>query len=351
MITSLPARARSGSNTARPLAATRLRVVIFTSMAPQAVMRLSSRIRSEVAEAFVAGIVYELPRHKALGTRCRDFLRNLRRPAFVKYVARRLWGATGRVVSGIGDAILQFVHADTRSSAGRQTDSSLPGLKRYCAAHDVPLHVTNDLHDEASLEFTRALDPALGLVFGTRILKPQLFEIPRLGSINIHKRKVPEYKGGGPIGLWELLDRQHELGITVHRVAKEVDAGAIVAEASLPIQQFDTLTSLALKADVVGDDLLVQTVAAFAHGSVADRPQSGPGRTFRKPGPEELIAYERRIAAARPFYQPRRGRPLWKLLLRGTALVPWLVARNWWRRIRGGFPVIILCHHLVTDRA
>ena len=61
--------------------------------------------------------------------------------------------------------------------------------------------VTGDYHCEESLEFVRSLNADLGIVYGTRILKPPLFSIPRLGSINIHKRKVPDYRGGGPVGL------------------------------------------------------------------------------------------------------------------------------------------------------
>ena len=164
-------------------------------------------------------------------------------------------------LAGLGDNILRLVHA-TSGQPGGSSDPDIAQFATFCAACDIRLHVTTDLHADESLKITRTLLPDLGVVFGTRILKPALFEIPSQGSINIHKRKVPEYRGGGPIGLWELLDRQQELGITVHRVTKEVDAGAIVGQAVIPIEPFDTLTSLALKADVIGNDLLVAVIGA-----------------------------------------------------------------------------------------
>src|SRR5436190_8505027 len=327
-----------------------LRIVIFSSMSPRALMGLVSQICRDIPKAMILGVVYELPRHKSFGLRCRDFVRNLKSISFVNYVAGRFTGLAIATLTRLGDDVLRFIHGTTGSPEAALAPN-IGQLEAYCAARDILLHLTTDLHADTSLTFTRDLHPDLGVVFGTRILKPALFDIPTRGSINIHKRKVPEYRGGGPIGLWELLDRQAELGVTVHRVTKDVDAGAIVGQTTIPIEPFDTLTSLGLKADVVGNDLLVETIAAFAQGNVIDTLQVGQGRTFRKPSPQALIALERRIATERPSYRPLRGRAAWKLLFRVVALATWLIVRNWYRRFRGSFPVVILCHHLVTDQS
>src|SRR5207247_10668136 len=122
--------------------------------------------------------------------------------------------------------------------------------------------------------------------------KPALFSIPRLGSINIHKRKVPDYKGGGPVGLWELLDGQNEIGVTVHDVTEKLDAGAVVNFATIPIEPFDNLTSLALKAHVVGNDLIVRSVADFARGTLNLTTQQGVGRMLKSPNPERRPDYQ-----------------------------------------------------------
>jgi len=312
-------------------------------------MQLVSQVRSDVAEAEVVGIVYEPPRYKSLGLRCRDFIRNLKTAGFLINVARRLAGLVSRGLVECSDSLLRFIHA-TSGQPGGHAEPGLADLDIFCAASGIMLHVTTDFHADDSLGITRALHADLGVVFGTRILKPALFDLPSQGSINIHKRKVPQYRGGGPIGLWELLDREQDLGITVHRVTKEVDAGAIVGQSTIPIESFDTLTSLALKADVIGNDLLVKTIAAIARGDVTETAQTGAGRTFRKPSPSALRAFERQIAAERTPYRPTRGRAGWKLMARAMALAPWVAARNWYRRLSGSFPIVILCHHLVTDR-
>jgi peptidoglycan/xylan/chitin deacetylase (PgdA/CDA1 family) len=194
------------------------------------------------------------------------------------------------------------------------------------------------------------LNPDLGVVYGTRILKPALFSIPRLGSINIHKRKVPDYRGGGPVGLWELLDGQNEIGVTVHQVTEKLDAGAVVNSATIPIDPFDNLTSLALKAHVVGNDLIIRSVADFARGTLKLTTQQGVGRMFKSPTPEQLRKYQKELANRRAAYRPAGSRPLAKMLLKTAVAVPRVTVKNWKRRFRDSFPITILFHHLVSDR-
>jgi peptidoglycan/xylan/chitin deacetylase (PgdA/CDA1 family) len=323
-------------------------------MGPRELMTLITHIEERCKGAQVTGLLYELPRQKSLSNRLRDIIGNFHRFAYLKYFGWRLRGLAVAAMSSLGGIILRFFHADTQSTTESETIPSRTcdtrALIGFCALRNISLHLTLDFHDSGSLQFTRELQCDLGVVFGTRILQRALFEIPADGSINIHKRQVPEYRGGGPIGLWELLDGRQELGVTVHRVTDKVDAGAILAEARIPIEEFDTLTSLALKADVVGNDLLVQAIAELAEGTPVEKPQPRTGRTYRNPRPEDLLAYERKIAANRRPYRPVRGRAAWKLLLRVIMLFPFVLVRNWYRRLSGTFPVVVLCHHLVSDR-
>jgi len=325
------------------------RVVVFSSGAPYALKRLISRIHEEVPEARVCGILYEQrARVKTLRRRLVEFLRNLPDPSFIAYAGARVACSVLSPFARLGAAALRFLHSSGRKAS--PATFGLQDLSDFCAACDCSLVVTTDLHAPESLEYVRALRPDIGLVYATRILKPELFEIPAQGSINIHQRKVPDYRGGGPVGLWELLDGQAEIGVTVHRVAERVDAGAVVNATTFPIESYDTLRSLALKADVIGNDLLVRTVADYARGTAKQSPQAGPGRTFRNPQPQELRRFEKVLAARRPKFRPRPGRPGWKLLLRTLLLMPFVCVRNWVRRARGSFPVIVLYHHIVTDR-
>jgi peptidoglycan/xylan/chitin deacetylase (PgdA/CDA1 family)/folate-dependent phosphoribosylglycinamide formyltransferase PurN len=325
------------------------RVVIFTSASPDAILRLVSRMQREVPEIVVSGVLHENRPPKTLLQRTKAFFKNLRDWSFIQYALERIVISIGRAIGEAAGRLLCFAHACKPYPGGKQSVHMLD-LARYCESNGGKLFITADIHSSEALEFVRAAQPDLGIIYGTRILKPELFTIPRQGSINIHKRKVPDYRGGGPVGLWEMLDGQKEIGVTVHRVEVKLDAGAVVQAATIPIDDYDTLNSLALKADVVGNDLLIRAAADFARGTVHDVPQVGTGKMFKNPKPQQLALYEKELKRRRPGYQPVSHYPMWKLLLRTFVLAPYAISRNWYRRLTGSFPVTILFHHLVSDR-
>jgi peptidoglycan/xylan/chitin deacetylase (PgdA/CDA1 family) len=320
------------------------RVVIFSGGSPEDIRRLIERIHEGVPEARVCGVLTERRPGKSRSARMRSFVRNLRHREFIRYASGRVAEAARAQIEKIGESLLHTVHG-RRPPAPREED-----FESFCRDAGCAIHVTTDYHGVDSLDFVRALQPDLGLVYGTRILKPSLFTIPKQGSINIHKRKVPDYRGGGPVGLWELLDGAKEIGVTVHEVTAALDAGAVVNEATIPIEPFDTLTSLALKAHVVGNDLLVRSVGDFARGTVSRRRQEGEGRMFKAPSAAQLARYERTLAQRRPPYRPFRSRPVVKLLLKTALAAPGLLVRNRRHSARASYPVTILFHHLVADR-
>ena len=240
----------------------------------------------------------------------------------------------------LGHALLRFVHGGGPVPTRRPADSQ-----------DCVFRGTTDYHCDESLEFVRGLKPDLGVVYGTRILKACLFSIPRHGSINIHKRRLPDYRGGGPVGLWEMLDHQPEIGVTVHQVVEQLDAGDVVKATTIPIHPFDNLRSLELKAHVVANHLLVAAVRDYANGTVQAKAQGGMGRMFKAPSPAQMARYEKELARRRPGFRPVSSRPLWKLVLKTLIGLPTVTLRNWNRRRRRSFPINILFHHLVSDRA
>jgi hypothetical protein len=275
-----------------------MRVVIFSSSGPAEIRCLMQRIHQEVPEARVCGILYEQRGGKPLPKRISTFAKNLRDRDFWPYLASRLVTVCKKKISRPVELFLQFAHASRGPQIRHQS------LEEICKELDCSLRVTNNFHSTDSLDFVRGLGADLGIVYATRILKPELFTIPRLGSINIHKRKVPDYRGGGPVGLWEMLDNQTEIGITVHQVTEKLDAGAVVNSATIPIEPYDNLTSLGLKAHVVGNDLLVRSVADFARGTLTLRPQQqGAGRMFKNPSAQLLARYERELRKRRPAYR------------------------------------------------
>ncbi|QDV39731.1 polysaccharide deacetylase family protein [Tautonia plasticadhaerens] len=326
----------------------RLRVLILTGTEPLIVARLIERIGRQPHEAAVCGVLYHRLPDKSKGERVREVIRNLGRPAYFAHFARRVGDSVSAAITSLGRFLLRCLHAHFPQAG--EGSYGLADLVAECRGRGRPIRVVEDIHADSTLEFVRSLGPDLAIVYGTPILKPCLYEIPQFGSINLHQRKVPDYRGGGPIGLWELLDDQPDIGVTVHRVVRRLDAGAVLKSATIPIEPYDDLTSLALKAHVVGIELLADVVADFARGRVSEAEQSGASRMFRTPDPAELRRHLRRIAVERGTYRPPRGRPIAKLVLKSLVYLPLVLARNWYRRSTGRFPVVVLYHHLLADR-
>lgn len=267
-----------------------------------------ARIRRDAPEAQVVGVLYERRPPKTLQQRMRIWRKKMARLVYWPYLLHRIFASVNRKLNGLLDAFIRFIHAAPKRANGNP-DYGLDDLDGTCKTNGVELFITRDIHSGQALDFVRRINADLGLVFGTRILKPVLFEIPKQGSINIHKRKVPDYRGGGAVGLWELLDDQKEIGVTVHRVEAKVDVGAVVRSALIPIEPLDDLESLALKADVVGADLIVAAIRDFANGTVTETPQSGSSKLFRSPAAEDLLQMKKKLAARRkgdgnPFRRP-----------------------------------------------
>lgn len=325
-----------------------MRLVIFSSVAPEVLRHLLWRLDLDAPDVTVAGVLYEtarppLPRARRL----RRVARLLRDSQFIRYIGHRASSAMRRRLEQVLDAVLRTIHAAPPDPNG--PPPTLESVTDEWQRRGVTFHVTRDLHDAESLAFVRALAADIGLIYGTRILKPALFTIPVRGSINIHKHRVPDYRGGGGPGLWELQDGCTEQTVTVHRVVEEVDAGAVLGERTFPIEPLDTLESVQMKADVAGVDLIVDVLDDERLGRLVERPQPPGGRLYKGYQPHQQHAIECRIRASRATWTAACQCSWLKRAARIAAL-PALMLRNRRRARAKRHPVIALFHHLTCDR-
>jgi len=168
------------------------------------------------------------------------------------------------------------------------------------------VHRFADLHDPDCLAALRDFDADLGVVAGTYILKKDVFLVPRLGCINLHSGKVPEYRGAAP-AFWELYNGEDSVGITIHRVTERVDQGPVLMEELFPLDPAppgDPMAYVeAFRNDVLrpnGIRMLAETVRRIAEGSAVERPQrKGPAKTYRTPGRDAVHELRRRVEERR----------------------------------------------------
>ena len=140
-------------------------------------------------------------------------------------------------------------------------------------ANAIPLLQPTKIREESFLVAIRDLKPDLGVVvaFG-RLLPDALLAIPRLGMINVHASLLPRYRGAAPIQR-AVLAGDPETGVTIMRVITEMDAGATLAMASVPIPPDATSGEMENTLAHLGAGLLLPVVDDLAAGRAVETPQ------------------------------------------------------------------------------
>jgi peptidoglycan/xylan/chitin deacetylase (PgdA/CDA1 family)/folate-dependent phosphoribosylglycinamide formyltransferase PurN len=276
-----------------------------------------------------------------LPLRLRRFWRQARREGALTYVPARIARLAAGRLRRLGPR--PFDTAAVRHTVFPDTALSLTD---WCQRRGIRHIAVDSLNDPGAAAQLATLGVDLGIVIGTRILRPSTFTVPRLGSINIHKGKVPEYRGQPP-GFWELYHGEREAGVTVHQVVEKLDAGPILAEGVVEIGPHETPASLRWKLDQLGAVLLRDAVQGLAAGTLVGHPQSpGRGRVFTLPTRRERATLDRRLGiAGEHALKAVFKRALYASLLFGGPVA----VRNTWLRLRRRTRYTVLLYHRVND--
>ncbi|MFN3327099.1 MAG: formyl transferase [Bryobacteraceae bacterium] len=233
--------------------------------------------------------------------------RNIRREG-LSYVSFRLFGAVNEYLNRLASSPAPQSEVDALlRKAFPDRCYSLQDLAERYGARLLRVGNMNSADAVAALTESQA---DLGIVIGTRILKRRIFGVPSLGCINLHKGKVPEYRGMPP-GFWELYDGVPTAGVTIHHVDDGLDTGDVIEEAEIPIHALDTPDSLRTKLDFEGARMLAQAVVSIAHGEATRKRQNRSEGALRiKPTRAQQAELERR--APHLVKQPRFLRQIFK---------------------------------------
>ncbi len=141
------------------------------------------------------------------------------------------------------------------------------------AAQGIPVWQPESLRDAPARETLMSYQPELVVVaaYG-RILPAWVWTDPPLGAINIHGSILPHYRGAAPIQR-AVINGDPETGVTIVKVAPEVDTGDILLTATLPIEADDTAGDMFGKLSVIGAELLLDALDLMESGRAVWRPQ------------------------------------------------------------------------------
>lgn len=130
------------------------------------------------------------------------------------------------------------------------------------------------------LEEIRALEPDISIVVAYgHILRPEVLEVPPLGSINVHASLLPELRGAAPIN-WAIARGYEETGVTVMRMVEAMDAGAIIHQVREPIFADETAGELTTRLSELGAEALIEALALIGGGVAEEVEQDHDTATY-----------------------------------------------------------------------
>ncbi len=169
-----------------------------------------------------------------------------------------------------GRVVAVLTAPDKPAGRGQQLHES--AVKKAAVAYGLPvLQPTNLKSPEFQAEL-RAYAADLQVVVAFRMLPEAVWDMPRLGSINIHASLLPQYRGAAPIN-WALIQGETQTGVTSFFLRHEIDTGDLIFQDVVPIEAEDDFGTLYEKLRQTGAALALRSVQAIATGTAPSIPQ------------------------------------------------------------------------------
>ena len=200
-------------------------------------------------------------------------------------VAEDLWKRRGilalpllitRLLGTAGHALSRAHHKSPR----RRRMARLAGRITY----------VKDIHAPAVIEHVRKLGADLGLIYGSPLLKPNLFAVPRFGTLGIHHGKLPEYRGNKTT-FWAMYNGEQRAGVTIQKVNSGLDTGDIVSAGTV-LAAGRSYATVVHELEALGLDLYIEAILQVKQGAAILRPQLGVrGSLYRNPTGRDFLVF------------------------------------------------------------
>lgn len=164
--------------------------------------------------------------------------------------------------------------------AGRGRALSVSPVKAVAEEEGIPLLQPERARGEEFLAEMRAFEPDISVVVAYgQILKPEVLEAPRLGSVNIHASLLPDLRGAAPIH-WAVIRGCETTGVTIMRMEAGLDSGPVLFKVAEPIGPEETTSELTTRLSELGAEALIDTLAMIEAGAVEEVPQDHSRATY-----------------------------------------------------------------------
>jgi methionyl-tRNA formyltransferase len=158
-------------------------------------------------------------------------------------------------------------------------------VKKYAVEQGIPVLQPEKLKDPAFIGQLSALKADLQIVVAFRMLPEVVWNMPRLGTFNLHGSLLPQYRGAAPIN-WAIINGDKETGVTTFFLKHEIDTGDIIYRESIPILPTDNAGTMHDKLMALGADLTVKTLNDILANRVKPIPQDNIPASELRPAPK-----------------------------------------------------------------
>ena len=184
-----------------------------------------------------------------------------------------------RALVGEGHDVVGVVTRPDRPT-GRGRVTTPPPVKVIAESEGIPVLQPDRPRGDEFVRAVRELAPDFSAVVAYgQILRADVLSLPPGGSINVHASLLPELRGAAPIH-WAIIRGYAETGITIMRMAEELDAGPILYQVREPIGRDETASELSLRLSEIGAEALVEALALLEGDAIEEEEQDHARATY-----------------------------------------------------------------------
>jgi methionyl-tRNA formyltransferase len=166
--------------------------------------------------------------------------------------------------------------------AGRGLQLTESAVKKYATTKGLKILQPEKLKAPDFLEELRSLNTDLQIVVAFRMLPEVVWNMPPMGTINLHASLLPQYRGAAPIN-WAIINGEKETGVTTFKLQHQIDTGNILLQQKIVIGEDETAGELHDKMKEVGAELLLKTVKELFEGNLNETPQDQLSTLYHAP--------------------------------------------------------------------
>ncbi|KYG75804.1 methionyl-tRNA formyltransferase [Roseivirga spongicola] len=165
---------------------------------------------------------------------------------------------------------------------GRGQKLATSPVKDYAVSQDIPVLQPTNLKSPEFIEELKSYNANLQVVVAFRMLPEMVWNMPEIGTFNLHASLLPQYRGAAPIN-WAIINGEKETGVTTFFLKHEIDTGNIIFQEKEPIEEDDNVGDLYGRLMERGAGLVLKTVQAIQEDDYPQDPQDQSGEIKHAP--------------------------------------------------------------------